>query len=153
MKQSFVRPEALDIKFVFISHPMKADIRNNTWSVKRILKRELKGNIVPIAPYLPLFEALDDSVKAERDRGMAITAQYFARQFIDELWVCGKVTEGVEQEIGWARDYDIPVFAYHYDGLKSVIHPYSNRGIEACDECLKRLGEFYGEAKVFDKSS
>ena len=99
------------MKVVYIAHPISGDIKGNLEKI-RLIVREINltlPDVVPFAPYWLDSHALDDTVPSERERGIANDHELFKRGFIDELWVCGRVSTGVAAEISIAEELGIPV--------------------------------------------
>ena len=91
-----------DKPLVFICHPYQG-MEENLERIKAYCKEALNYNCVPIAPALhyPLF--LDDSIKEQRDTGLACSCKLIS--VCDEFWICGSgpETEGMTKEIAFAR--------------------------------------------------
>lgn len=99
------------MKIVYIAHPISGDIPGNLEKI-RLIVREINlvcPDVVPFAPYWLDCHALDDTVPAERERGIRNDTELLRRGFIDELWVCGRTSKGVAAEIAIAHELKIPV--------------------------------------------
>ncbi|HRH33190.1 MAG TPA: hypothetical protein PK720_03585 [bacterium] len=100
------------IKIVYIAHPISGAVEDNIEKVKEICKKYLDFRIFPYAPYLASLLYLDNESFRDLSLGMAINKLFFQRRFIDELWLFGdRISSGMEQEIEWAFEYNIPIFA------------------------------------------
>lgn len=99
---------------VFVSHPIGGDVKRNIELVRRICGYIFMNNpyILPLVPYLLALEFLNDNDPNDRLRGIAYNRQFFEEGFVDELWLYGdRISAGMWQEIGWAREFSIPVIA------------------------------------------
>lgn len=101
-------------KVVYIAHPIQGDVSNNLNSISRIIRHlNLSDpNIVPLAAYYADVVALDDSIPAERDRGIQNNIALFERGVIDEVWLYGnRISHGMQAEILLALKFKLPVVA------------------------------------------
>lgn len=101
------------MKIVYIAHPVSGDVRGNIEKIIAIAKDINKSyrEVVPFVPYLVDLFALDDSVPAERARGIKNDIAIFNKGIIDELWLFGdRISNGMAAEIQLANDLSIPVF-------------------------------------------
>lgn len=107
-------------KIVYIAHPISGAVRSNISKIERIVESVMKrrGRYFPIAPYLDACRYLDDCNDDDRRVGIAMNKVYFEQRMIDELWVCGNVSRGVQAEINLAIEYGIDVV--FKDGEKLV---------------------------------
>lgn len=100
------------MKVVYIAHPIGGDVCGNIKRIELILKtifRKCSG-VYPVAPYLAACDFLHDHNEQHRRFGMAFNRRMLESGAIDELWVCHeRISEGVMQEIKWARQFEIPV--------------------------------------------
>lgn len=95
---------------VYIAHPIGDDVEANLRKVERLaLEVMLSIRYAPVVPYLTALRCLDDAKPEHRTLGIEMNRDYFRRHFIDEVWLCGAVTEGVGIELQWAKRYGIPV--------------------------------------------
>ena len=104
------------MKIVYIAHPISGDIKENLEKI-RLIVREINlttVDVVPFAPYWLDCHALDDTVPEERTRGIKNDEALFRKGFIDELWVCGRVSKGVATEIELANELKIPVIYVNF---------------------------------------
>ncbi len=89
-------------KVVYVSHYINAEHPAAVNSLLQILKslRFTREDIIPIAPYLPPLMYL----------GVREYKPYFAKEFIDELFIAGpKITDNMEEEIRLAVKNGIPI--------------------------------------------
>lgn len=100
------------MKIVYIAHPISGDIKGNLEKI-RLICREInltRPDVVPFAPYWFDCHALDDTVPAERDRGIKNDHEFLTRGFIDEMWLYGdRISFGMSCEVKLAREQNIPV--------------------------------------------
>lgn len=97
------------MKKVYICAPLGAplggNIKQNLEQVKRYAKYALICGTAPVVPHF-YAECLDDSIKKEREIGMA--AGLSLLWFCDEMWIFGaEVTSGMESEIQFCKNLNI----------------------------------------------
>lgn len=99
------------MKIAYIAHKMSGDVAGNTAAILSIMGRirTMYPDVVPIAPYLPMFHYLDNDKPEDRELGMAVNKRLFSQRAFDELWVCSALSPGVEEEIRWAKIFSIPI--------------------------------------------
>lgn len=111
------------MKIIYVAHPIAGNIKGNLQKIKQIV-RDINLNhphIVPFAPYWLDCHALDDTILAERVRGIKNDHEYFRRKVMDEVWVYGEhLSNGVKAEIELAIKLGIPVIVKS-EWLKGVI--------------------------------
>lgn len=98
-------------KVVYIAHPISGDVRGNMEKVAKII-RDIAMNdrmTIPFAPYFSMLAAFDDIIPEERERGMVNNLEFFSKGFIDELWIYGEPTKGMQMEIAMANEFNIPI--------------------------------------------
>lgn len=102
--------ELIEMRTIYIAHPISGDIEGNIEKVKAIV-REInltEPNVVPFAPYLVDLIVLDDSNPIERARGFK--NNFHLLKFCDELRIYGNVTSsGMLAEIRAATELGIPI--------------------------------------------
>lgn len=95
-------------KLVYIAHPISGDIENNIAKVKSIYKHlSLRNDVIPFAPYLVALSVLDNSNEEHRKIGFEQNKHFFKNNIIDEMWIYG-ISNGVNQEIEWCKEFNIP---------------------------------------------
>ena len=79
--------------------------KENMYMQWRLTKNVLNEGHIPINPFMLTDYYLADSVEEDllRDMNNALVAR------CDEVWVFGKISDGVEREIGIAEKEGIPV--------------------------------------------
>lgn len=99
------------MKIAYIAHPIRGDVMENVRAVEEILKHifETHPKVYPIAPYLHACMYLKDENPTHRAAAMEINRRIIESGIIDELWIVGKESEGVLQEIQWAVESGITV--------------------------------------------
>ena len=100
------------MKIVYIAHPISCNIEANLKAIIAIIRiiNLTMPNVVPLAPYYTDILALDDSIPAERKRGIA-NDTHIIRTCIDELWVYGDYenSNGCMAEIALCQELNIPI--------------------------------------------
>jgi len=100
------------MKIVYIAHPISGNIQHNLAEVIKIIRHInlTHADVVPLAPYYTDILALDDTVPAERKRGIA-NDTHVIRTCIDELWVYGDYenSNGCMTEIALCQELNIPI--------------------------------------------
>ena len=114
--------EPLEKRIGYVAHPVSGDVMGNICAILGILgdiqlnreeKEEWKG-LIPIAPYIPSLLYRDDNDPEQRELGIEENNYYFRRRFIDELILAGpRISDGMEEEIKLAVEYEIPVSCYN----------------------------------------
>lgn len=97
---------------VYVAHPIGGDVARNMALVEERCEILFKTRpeIQPLAPYLMSLKFLDDSDPSARHRGMLYNREFFRSRLIDEVWLFGdRISDGMWQEILWAREFGIPV--------------------------------------------
>lgn len=108
---------------VYVAHPIGGDVQRNMGLVENICGRiyQHRPEIVPLAPYLMALKFLNDNDPADRLRGVSMNKEFFTRRLIDEVWLFGdKISNGMWEEIGWARGLRIPVIPMSTKLLKEL---------------------------------
>lgn len=99
------------MKIVYIAHPISGNVKDNLARIASIVKmiNLTFDDIVPFVPYYSDLMALDDSIPAQRERG--IQNNKVLLPLAHELWVFGNWldSKGVKQEIELAKSLNIPV--------------------------------------------
>lgn len=117
------------MKVVYIAHPVSGDVEGNkqkiAWIVRHIMLNH--PDVLPVAPYYLMLDALDDNVPEERQLGMTANAKYLGSGKVDEVWVYGEhCSDGVYAEIELARFLEIP---YKFKTVNSE-YSYQSRKME-----------------------
>jgi len=100
-------------KLVYLAHPIAGDVQGNIASVLRICREVHSPDVIPVVPYIPALQYLNDDSPAERALGMSANKEYFDRRLFDELWLCGpRISSGMREEVVWCRQLSIPVLCY-----------------------------------------
>jgi len=105
----------MDKKVVYIAHPISGDVENNLLKLKDISFKinKTEKDIVPFIPYFVDCSTLDDSIKSEREKGIANSLVFFERGIIDEVRLYGSnISNGMKEEINLANKYRIPIKDY-----------------------------------------
>ena len=108
------------MKKVFICSRYRADATHTVGdAVSRALHAcgiAVSKGCAPIAPHLYLPRCLDDNDPAERAVGMAAGREFLA--VCEEVWQWGEtVTEGMAEEIAYAKELGIPIKMFNSLGV------------------------------------
>lgn len=86
---------------VYICSPFSGDTEGNAERARRYSRYAVDQGCIPVAMHLLLPQYMEEG--AERELAMSMDLQILGR--CDELWVFGgRVTEGMEKEIGRAQE-------------------------------------------------
>lgn len=102
------------MKIVYIAHPISGNVKINLGMIYRIARKinHEEPDVVPFAPYVLDCNALDDSLPADRARGMANNETILCSGIVEELWLYGThISKGMWEEIRLCRKIGIPVIA------------------------------------------
>lgn len=94
-------------KWVFISHPLSGDVKNNREKVDKVCKNileEYDKQVIPISP-LHLFKFIDNE-EGLRDSIMQVC--FFLIEGCDEVWIYGD-SEGCKLEKEYAINSNTPI--------------------------------------------
>ncbi len=95
------------MKTVYICSAYRGDIENNIKKAQEYCRVACSFGLAPIVPHLYLPQVLDDTNKEQRRMALKICCELVKK--CDEVWACGKVTEGMQFEIDTAKKYNIPI--------------------------------------------
>lgn len=96
------------MKIIFVSSPLKGDIKNNIRRAIEYSKFVYKEGHIPLAPHTIFTMFLDDNVKEEREDGMKLGIGLL--KVCDELWAFGDIlSQGMLEEIKIAKEMGIEV--------------------------------------------
>jgi len=102
------------MKIVYIAHPISGDVQGNLAKIRAIV-REINltdHTVVPFVPYYVDCVSMDDSIPAERERGIKNDVAILESGLVDEVWLFGdKISNGMQHEINLARRELIPIVA------------------------------------------
>ena len=90
---------------VYVCHRYRGDAQTNSRAVVSVCRSVAMSGAVPLAPQLFLPQFLDELT--ERDRAIECCLRFVS--LVDEVWVFGKVSEGMRKEIAEANRLGIPV--------------------------------------------
>jgi len=85
------------MKKIFICSPLRGDIKENIERAKRYSKEVVLAGHIPITPHIYFTQFLNDNNPKERGIGMEMGLKLL--NICDEMWIYGKPTEGMLQEI------------------------------------------------------
>jgi hypothetical protein len=133
----------------FVSHPVGGDVAANTQKIERVCGNifKQKPEFLPLAPYLFALKFLQDDVREDRVRGISYNREFFARGFLDELWLFGdRISSGMWEEIMWAREFKIPVIPMtRTTGLELIKREISEGDeiqVQTCGPGFLTIGKF-----------
>ena len=90
------------MKKVFICSPLRGNIQENQAKAKKYARQAILKGYIPIVPHIYFTEFLNEDNAIERQLG--IQAGIELMSMCDELWVYGKPTKGMKQEISaWGK--------------------------------------------------
>jgi hypothetical protein len=99
---------------VFICSPLSGDITQNTENARRYARFAVEKGKIPFVPHLLFPQFLNEADKDERHLGLFFGLRFLAD--CDEVWVFGDtVSEGMEQELEKAREWNIPIKHFNAD--------------------------------------
>lgn len=118
------------MKIVYIAHPIGGNVEDNLASLRRIVRKInlTHADVVPFVPYYADVVSMDDSILAERNRGIKNDIEILTRPgMVDEMWLCGdKISAGMREEINIAYKMGITIDCYNE---------------KLCAECLRVINE------------
>jgi len=97
------------VKKVYICSPYRGDEKNNARRAIKYAECAVRAGYMPLAPHIYFTRFLRDSVKDERELGLALGIAWLRE--CSEVWVFGleNPSEGMQAEIAEARAIGIPV--------------------------------------------
>ena len=108
-------------KIIYIAHQFANDPKGNIKRILNICKEVHSKDILPFTPYMAALHYLNDTIPEERALGMTLSAEFFKRKVIDEVWLCGStISNGMKEEIKLAKKYNIPI-KFHNKELEKVL--------------------------------
>ena len=102
MMESLLRPRS---RVVYVCHAFAGDCRRNRERLLGICRNITEQGHTPLAPQLVLPEYIDE----DTERELALKHYLQLLELVDEVWVYGQPTAGMEQEITAARETGISV--------------------------------------------
>lgn len=96
----------------YIAHPISNDIDANLADIRRIVRKiNLEyPDVVAFVPYYVDIVSLDDTIPAERARGIANDIAILRSGCVDEMWLTGgRISPGMQAEKELAEELGIPV--------------------------------------------
>lgn len=94
-----------DSPVVYIASKYAGDIPHNTDMARRYSRYAIEKGYIPLTPHLLLPQFLSE--ETERDLAISIDLRFL--DLCEELWVCGKISEGMQREIDHASAMGMPV--------------------------------------------
>ena len=98
-------PQEPTLRAAYVCAAFSADPVSNTASARTIARRLVLAGHLPVVPHLLLPPILDEGT----DRELALQLCRRLVQLVDEVWVYGRLTEGMRLEISAAERFGIPV--------------------------------------------
>lgn len=102
----------INMKIVYIAHPIGGDIEGNLADLRRIVRKiNLEyHDVVPFVPYYVDIVSLDDNNTEERARGIANGTAILKSGIVNEVWLAGqKISVGMQAEAAIAKELGIVV--------------------------------------------
>lgn len=96
------------MKKIFICSPFRGDVKGNREKASRYCRKAYGEGCIPIAPHLMFPQFLNEDSLKERMDGISMGLKLM--QECDEVWVYGKTTDGMAQEVKFAVEHGIPVW-------------------------------------------
>lgn len=107
------------MKNVYICAPLGGNIKENLENAKQYTKYALLCGTAPVVPHFYAL-CLNDGDSKEREIG--ISAGLSLLWFCDEMWLFGdKTTSGMETEIQFCKNLNIPVIKIQENEIKKKI--------------------------------
>lgn len=78
----------------------EGDVEENVHRAQHFCRCAVRADVVPIAPHLLLPQFISE----ETERYIAMDINRVLLRRCDALWVCGRITAGMRQEIHWAKE-------------------------------------------------
>ena len=94
-------------KKVYVASRYAGDVETNVKAAIGYCQKAIEEGYMPIASHLLYPQMLDDNDPAERELGLLFGLSLLA--ICDEVWVCGSISSGMEQEILEARKLKKPI--------------------------------------------
>jgi len=97
---------------VYIAHPISGDVKRNLEKVASIARyiSMYQCGVIPFAPYYLGCHSLDDSVPAERERGIENNTWMIRSGVVNEMWLYGdRVSNGMQCEIDLCKSLGITI--------------------------------------------
>ena len=100
------------LPLVYIASAFAGDTERNTERSQGYCRFAVSKGCIPLAPHLHYPQFMDDDDKEQRE-----LALFFALVLLgkcDELWVFGKLSDGMAREIAKAKKRGIPIKYYNH---------------------------------------
>ena len=94
---------------VFICSPYAGDTVSNILRAQGYCRKAVAEGHIPFAPHLFFPQFLKDEDPQEREKGMSMGLELLS--LCAEMWVFGKPSPGMKEEIAFAKSHGIPI---HY---------------------------------------
>ncbi len=93
---------------IYICSPLRGDVERNIQKAIGYSRYVYSQGGIPLAPHVIFTAFLDDNIPEERVAGISMGLELLTK--CDEMWVFGdKVSEGMEKEIGRAKELGLKV--------------------------------------------
>lgn len=100
-------------KRVFVCSPLKGNVERNMARAEIYCRFVFDEGYVPVAPHIYYPRFLDDTDKDERAAGIRYGLEEMWR--CKQVWVFGRVTDGMRAEIELAKELKISVIYFDLD--------------------------------------
>lgn len=99
------------MKKIFVCSPYRGNVEENMKLAKFVARILVNASYIPVVPHLYFPQFLDDKDKYERIQGIKLGTELMRE--CDGLWLVGTtITNGMEYELGIAKEIQIPVTMY-----------------------------------------
>jgi len=131
------------MRIVYICHRVEGEVLHNLERVKAVCRMLASVDVYPLAPYLGLFQFLNDRAPEEMLMLRSYTKALFDKRVMDEVWICSEPDARVRQELRWAAACNIKVIDAYKDSsqvtwmkdtvfaLNTEIRNWAKKGLEA----------------------
>lgn len=107
---------------IFVCSPYRGSISENVAVADHLCSLAVQCGHIPIAPHLWLTRWLDDSVEAEREKGIRMSMEMLRRCDRMLVWTASGITEGMTQEIKYAQECQVErVYVKTYSDAERVM--------------------------------
>ncbi|MCD7751014.1 MAG: DUF4406 domain-containing protein [Lachnospiraceae bacterium] len=96
---------------VYICSAYSGDVGGNTEKARRYSRFAVDEGAIPIAPHLLFPQFLDE----QRERELAMQMDLVLLKHCLEIWVFGRVTDGMSREIGLAERRNMKIRYFNED--------------------------------------
>lgn len=99
----------------YICAPFRGDVKQNIENAIKYARFVYDCGYIPVTPHV-MFPFLNDEVKEERESAMQMDMMLLSK--CAYMFVFGEMTEGMEQEVDFARDNGIVIIYCNLEVLR-----------------------------------